>query len=158
MIHQTPRHVAAPGSVPETPKQTVFDLVSLAQGWHERAVILRALAHDVARLFGGEHAELLVKRLSGAARLASEGQIAAVASELRDAAVAAQEESERILGTALEPVDEGRVRGLGGRWARLVRSSALELEDLDECAVPRVETPHRPGPAVVLPARRMRWQ
>jgi hypothetical protein len=140
--------VAAPGAMPQTAKQTVFDLVSLAQGWHERAVVLRALAHHVARLFAGEQPELLVKRLSGAARPASEGQIAAIASELRDAA-AAQEQCERILSTAVGAVDEGKVPGLSGRWGALVRASALELEDLDACAVPRVDKRVAHGPAIV---------
>jgi hypothetical protein len=151
--HQFPASVRASVPASQVEKQTVFDLVSVAQGWHERAVVLRLLSFHVSRLFAGDEPQFLVRRISGSARPANEAQVAAIASELRDAAADAQAEAERILGTALEPVDEGRGRDLGGRWAKLlVRTSALELEDLDACALP-VE-PRRPGPAVVLPPRR----
>lgn len=138
----------APGAAPQTSRQSVLDLVSLAQGWHERAVILRLLAFKVNELFGGESSEYLVKRISGAAHPASEAQVAAIASELRDAAAAAQEQAARILGGAVATVNEGRVPGLSGRWAVLVESSAIELEDLDACAERRARKPRTELPSV----------
>jgi hypothetical protein len=148
-MNATPLH-PAPGAAPQTSRESVLSLMSVAMGWYERAVILRRLSYEVSDLFGGESSRLLVKRLSGAAHPASESQIAAIASELRDAAAAAQEQAELILCTAVEPVDDGKVPGLSGRWATMIRSSAVELEDLDSCAVPRVEQRVARGPAVVI--------
>jgi len=152
--HPFPTVVPAPGSVQQTAKQTVFDLVGMAQGWHERAVILRLLAHHVSRICAGDRSEYLVKRISGVAHPASEAQVAAIASELRDAAAAAQEQAKRILNTAVGPVEEGSVPGLSERWAAVVRSSALELADLDSCAVPRTDNRLARRPAVVTRAWR----
>jgi hypothetical protein len=118
-------------------RQSVLDLVSIAQGFHERAVILRFLSFEVSALFGSESSRWLIKRIAGGVGQASEAQLAAIASELRDAAGAAQQQAERLLGAVVEVVNDGSVPGLDPRFAALVSPADIEAEDLDTCVVSR---------------------
>jgi hypothetical protein len=131
-------------------RQSVLDLVSLAQGFHERAVVLRALSFAVDDMFGGETPSFLIKRAAGSIRQASEAQLSAIAAELRDAAAAAQLQAEHLLGAVVEVVNDGKVPGLDPRFSALVSPATIELEDLDACLVARPkERPAATHPPVV---------
>jgi hypothetical protein len=153
----TSREPSAPGATAQSPRQSVLDLLSVAQGWHERAVILRCLSFEVTTLFGGNSSRYLVQRITGGVSQAGESQLATIAAELRDAAAAAQEQAERLLGAVVETVNEGAVPGLDRRFAALVYPVVIESGDLDSCVVARSEKPKPSGthPPVMLRAPRV---
>ena len=119
--------------------QSILDLLAIAQGWHERAVMLRFLGFEVSSLFCGEKAKYMIKSLGGGSVPVSESQVASLSAELLDAAELARQQVETLLGIMMETTQSGAVPSLGGRGVVVATATPIAIPDLDEAVVVRTE-------------------
>ena len=119
--------------------QSILDLLAIAQGWHERAVMLRFLGFEVSSLFCGEKAKCMIKSLGGGSVPVSESQVASLSAELLDAAELARQQVETLLGIMMETTQSGAVPSLGGRGVVVATATPIAIPDLDEAVVVRTE-------------------
>ena len=117
--------------------QSILDLLAIAQGWHERAVLLRFLGFEVSALFCGEKAKYKIKSLGGGSVPVSESQIASLSAELLDAAELAKQQVEALLRIVMETTQSGVVPPLSGRGVVVATATPITIPDLDEAVVVR---------------------
>jgi len=134
-------------------RRSVLSLLAMAEAWHQRAAILRFISFEVRELFG-EPAKWHLKGLAGGVSPASEAQVAAIASELADAAELARGEAEKLLALVVHVAGAGNVPTLAGTGSVVATAAAMETPDLDDAVVlrkPAAPVPERrPYPPVVI--------
>jgi hypothetical protein len=119
--------------------RSLLALLAIAQGWHERAVMLRFLGFEVSTLFSGKNAKYKIKSLGGGGVPVSESQIASLSAELLDAAELAKQQVEALLGIMAQTIPSAPVPALSGRAVVVATATPIAVPDLDESVVVRCE-------------------
>jgi hypothetical protein len=117
--------------------QSIIDLLAMAQGWHERSVMLRFLGFEVGALFCGESAKYKIRSIAGGSVHASESQIASLSAELLDGAELARQQVEALLGIMAQTIQSAPVPSLSGRGVVTATAKPITIPDLDEAVVVR---------------------